>query len=348
MSVRLLSREMKKLATTTTLFTLALALVATTIMAPVSAVTTTQPRPNPSEAGQALEIAPPVLTLSGDPGQTIKSKISIRDVSTNKLIVQGEVNDFVANGEDGTPKILLEDGETSPYSMKTWVDPLSVLNLNPKQIQDLPITIRIPADAAPGGYFSVVRFTATAPELDGTGVSLSASLGALVFMRVNGAAKESMTLEEFKVTTDKGLIKKVFESTPLTFVQRIKNTGNVHMQPAGQVTITDMFGKKIAAVNVNLPPRNILPGSIRRFEQKLDKSVIGNAVLFGRYTANLKVTYGDSKHVLTSKISFWVIPYKLIGFGILGLIVAFFVLRNMIRRYNQSIIKRAQKSTRKK
>ncbi len=334
--------------TTTTLLGLALTLVTTSVIPPVSAVTTTQPRPNPSEAGQALEIAPPVLTLSGNPGQTIRSKISIRDVSTSKLIVQGEVNDFVANGEDGTPKILLEEGETSPYSMKTWIAPLSALSLNPKQIEDLPITIRIPVDAAPGGYFSVVRFTATAPELDGTGVSLSASLGALVFMRVNGAAKESMALEDFKVTTDKGLTKKIFESAPLTFVERIKNTGNVHMQPSGQVSITDMFGNKIAAVNINLPPRNILPGSIRRFEQKLDKSVIGNNVLFGRYTANMKVTYGDSKQVLNSKITFWVIPYKLIGFGILGLIVAFIVLRNMIRRYNQSIINRAQKAPRKK
>ena len=339
---------MNKLVTSTTFFALALAFASTSILAPVSAVTTTQPRPNPSEAGQALEIAPPVLTLSGNPGETVKSKISIRDVSTSKLIVSSEVNDFVASGEDGIPKILLDEGETSPYSMKTWIQPLDTLALNPKQIEDLPISIRIPVDAAPGGYFSVVRFTATAPELDATGVSLSASLGALVFMRVNGAAKESMTLEEFKVTTNKGLAKKVFESAPLTFVERLKNTGNVHMHPAGQVTITDMFGKTIAAVNVNLPPRNILPGSIRKFEQKLDKSVIGNNILFGRYTANLKITYGDSKQILTSKISFWVIPYKLIGFAVLGIIIAFLVLRNMLQRYNQSIIKRAQKTNRKK
>lgn len=338
---------MKKLATTTTLFTLALTLAITSIIAPVNAATTTQPRPNPSEAGQALEIAPPVLTLSADPGQTIKSKISIRDVSTSKLIVQGEVNDFVANGEDGTPKILLDEGETSPYSMKAWFQPLTSLTLNPKQIEDLPITIRVPADAAPGGYFSVVRFTATAPQLNGTGVSLSASLGALVFMRVNGAAKEGMTLEEFKVTTDKGQTKKIFESAPLMFVERLKNTGNVHEQPAGQVTITDMFGKKVATVNVNLPPRNILPGSIRRFEQKLDKAVIGNTFLFGRYTATAKITYGSNKQVVTDSVTFWVIPYKLIGFGILGLIIAFFLLRKAIRSYNQSIIRRAQGTPKK-
>lgn len=338
---------MKKIVFTTTSLTLALTMVISSITAPLTSAAPA-PAANPDTAGQALEIAPPVLSLTANPGQTLKTSIKLRDVSNDRLIVQGQVNDFVANGEDGTPKLLLDEGESSPYSMKTWIQPLPALNMKPKELKDLPVTIKVPVDAAPGGYFAVIRFTATAPEIDSTGVALSASLGALVLVRVNGAAKESMKLEEFKITTDKGSAKKVFESTPLVFVERLNNTGNVHMQPAGQIEITDMFGKKIAAININLPPRNILPGSIRRFEQKLDKSVIGNMMLFGRYTANLKVTYGDSKQTLTKKISFWVIPYKLIGFGILGLLVAFFVLRNMIRKYNQSIIKRAEKARRKK
>lgn len=338
---------MKKLVSTATSLTLAFAVVVSSISAPLANAATT-PAANPNTAGQALEIAPPVLSLTANPGQTLKTTIKLRDVSNDRLIVQGQINDFVANGEDGTPKLLLDEGESSPYSMKSWIQPLAALNMKPKELKDLPVTIKVPVDAAPGGYFAVIRFTATAPELNSTGVALSASLGALVLVRVNGAAKESMTLEEFKVTTDKGSTKKVFEAAPLVFVERLNNTGNVHMQPAGQIEITDMFGKKIAAVNVNLPPRNILPGSIRRFEQKLDKAVIGNLMLFGRYTATLKVTYGDSKQTLTKKLSFWVIPYKLIGFGILGLLVAFFVLRNMIRKYNQSIIKRAEKARRKK
>lgn len=294
--------------------------------------------------GQALEIAPPVLNLSGNPGQTIKSEISLRDVSTSSLVVTGEVNDFTAGGEDGTPKILLEEGETSPYSMKEWFAPLARLTLKPREIRKLPVTIHIPANAAPGGYYSVVRFTATPPELEDTGVSLSASLGALVLLRVNGQAQEGLEIADFSVVKD-GKTNTLFESTPLTFVTRLKNTGTVHEQPAGQVTITDMFGKTTAAVNVNLPPRNILPGSTRKFESPLDKSVIGGKKLFGRYTATLKMTYGSNKQVVTSQTTFWVIPYRVIGIAIAAMIITFFALRIMIRRYNQHIIKQAQKST---
>jgi hypothetical protein len=302
---------------------------------------------NENASGQALEIAPPVLNLSANPGQTIKSQISLRDVSNGKLLVTGQVNDFVASVEDGTPKILLEEGEPNPYSLKAWVSPLPELLLDPRQIENLPVTIKVPANAAPGGYYGVVRFTATPPELKGTGVSLSASLGALILLKVNGAAKEGLAIEEFSINNG-GKAKTVFETTPLTFIQRLKNTGNIHEQPAGQVIVTDMFGKKIAAVNINLPPRNILPQSIRKFEQKLDSSVLGSKKLFGKYTATFTGTYGVNKQTITATKTFWVIPYTLIGVGILVLIGGFLVLRTLIRRYNRHIIKQASKSKSKR
>jgi hypothetical protein len=303
-----------------------------------------QATPDGSNAtGQALEIAPPVVNLSANPGETVTAQISLRDIANGPLIVTSQINDFVAGGEDGTPKILLdEDTEPNPYSLREWIAPLSQLTLQPRQVERLPVTINVPRDAAPGGYYGVIRFTATAPEMDQTGVSLSASLGALVLLTVKGDVKESLTIEEFSAARN-DTAGSLFESTPLQFVQRIKNNGNIHEQPAGQVIITDMFGKKVAGVNINLPPRNVLPGSIRKFTQTLDSSVIGNKKLFGRYQAKLTVTYGTDKKVVTSELVFWVIPYRMIGIGIALLVVAFFALRFFIQRYNRRIISKAQK-----
>ena len=321
-----------------------------------SAVTAAPSAPT-NATGQALEIAPPVVNLVANPGQTIKTELSLRDVSTSKLRVTGTVNDFVAAGEDGTPKLLLEEGEASPYSLKGWVDPLPSLLLNPKEIKKMPVIIRVPANAAPGGYYGVVRFTATPPELEGTGVSLSASLGALVLLRVSGAAKESMAIDSFTVNTvpggkydekNEGTAKTLFEGTPIQFIERIKNTGNVHQQPSGQVVIKNMFGKTVAAVNINLPPRNVLPSSVRKFKQPLDSAVIGNTKLFGKYTATLNVSYGTTKQTVSKTITFWVVPYKLIIGAILGLIAAFFILRALIRNYNKRIIKQARKRSRRR
>lgn len=302
----------------------------------------------PAGPGQALEIAPPVLNLKADPGTTVKTTINLRDVSSSPLVVRNQINDFVARGEDGTPKILLDDsGETSPYSLKAWVQPLPQFTLKPKEVNKLALTINVPKTAAPGGYYAVIRFTASPPGLDGSGVSLSASLGTLVLLRVNGDAKEGMSIAQFSATKN-GETKSLFESPPITFVTRVKNEGSIHEQPVGQVAIKDMFGNAVANVNVNLSQSNVLPASIRRFESALDNTVIGNRILFGRYTADLKMTYGANGQTMTASTSFWVIPYRMIAFGLILLVILFVILRIALRRYNERLIERSRATRRRR
>ena len=338
---------MKKFSSVLATSTASLLFAVSIIVPSVSAATTKAPTANPSNTGQALEIAPPVISLTANPGQTLKVQISLRDISSGNLLVSSQFNDFVAAGEDGTPKIILNDDSNNPYSMKTWFAPVAPLLMIPRQIQSLPVTINVTANASPGGHYGVIRFTGTAPELHGTGVSLSASLGSLVLITVSGKTTETMSVVGFSVNHN-GKTGSVLESGPLQFVERLKNSGNVHEQPTGQVTVSDMFGKTIGAVNVNVPPRNILPQSIRKFDQPFDSTVIGTKKLFGRYHATLKVTYGATKQVLTASIVFWVIPYKLIGIAIVVIVGGFFALRYLIKYYNRRIITKAQKSTRTK
>lgn len=296
---------------------------------------------NSSNFGQALEIAPPLIYLTVNPGQTIDTQILLRDISGGELNVTGQVNDFIASGENGTPKILLNSDTNDPYSLKSWIQPLPSLLLTPQQIKSINVTINVPDNASPGGHYGIIRFTGLPPSLQGTGVSLSASLGALVLLTVNGNINESLSVQQFSVNKN-GRTGGLFESGPLNFVEVLKNTGNVHVQPVGQVSITDMFGNKLADLNVNLPPGNVLPSSSRLFSEPLNSSVIGNKLLFGRYTANLKVTYGTSKKVLTSRLVFWVIPFKLIAIIIIALIAGFFIIRYLIKRYNKHILNQVQ------
>ncbi|HRJ05973.1 MAG TPA: hypothetical protein PK096_00175 [Candidatus Saccharibacteria bacterium] len=326
-----------------TLGTLLLSTLAVLSIMPVSSVHAAA-----QGSGQALEIAPPVLNVKADPGETITTSIKLRDVSTSPLVVRNQINDFVAAGEDGTPKLLLEDSDQkSPYSLKDWIQPLPQFTLKPRQVNDLKVSISVPANAAPGGYYAVVRFTASPPGLEGSGVSLSASLGTLILLRVNGDIKEDVAIESFTASKN-GETNWLFESPPIEFIERLRNNGSSHEQPTGQVVVSDMFGNKIGAVNVNLNGNNVLPGSIRKFNQTLDSSVIGDRVLFGRYTADLKMTYGTDGQTLTASTSFWVIPYRLIAFAIVLLIIAFVLIRIGLRRYNERVIARSSRSRRRR
>lgn len=328
---------MKKISTI--LIALTLVFTVTFAAQPVGAVN--------DNVGQALEIAPPVLTLTANPGDTVNAQISLRDISSSPLVVTGTVNDFSAKGESGEPNIDIDGKEPSPYSLKPWMQPLNQLNLKSMEMQKLPVVLKVPKNAAPGGYWGVVRFTATPPEGSGTGVVLSASLGSLIFLRVSGDAKESMSIEDF-YTAEPGKDAKasLFEQTPLDFVLRVKNTGNVHEQPVSRVNIKDMFGRDVAGVNMNLERRNVLPGSVRKFTSPLDKGSLGTTMLFGKYTAEITTNFGTGKQSVTAKIDFWVIPYRLIILIIVGLILLFFIIRALLRNYNRRITRRARTSRR--
>jgi hypothetical protein len=299
--------------------------------------------------GSALEIAPPVIILKADPGQIITTQINLRDVSLTKQIVTSQIDDFGADGEAGLPKINIDNSTPGPYSIINWISPPAELTLDSKQIKTLPLMVHIPADASPGGYYGVIRFTATAPELKSTGVALTPSLGALVFIRVNGDAKESMSVASF-VATNPGETQSawLFEQTPVNFDVRLQNTGNVFEQPAGVITIADMFNKKVADVNFNLPPGYVLPHSIRKFSQVLNEGQLGNRWLFGKYTATLHLTYGAKNQTLTQVLTFWVIPWRLILVIIVVLIAVIIALIFGIKRYNSYVVSRSNSYRRRR
>lgn len=265
------------------------------------------------ESGQALEIAPPLISLRADPGETIRTQISIRDIAKGPLIVSGEVNDFGAESESGIPKIDVNGAVESPHSIIDWIEPLGQLILEPSEIEQLPITINVPENASPGGYYGVIRFTAKAGELDTSGVALSASIGALIFIRVNGDAQEGLEIIELYASKE-GRRGWFFDAKPIGFTMRVKNTGNVQEQPMGVVAVKDMFGNLLANLVVNENRRYVLPGSIRSYDTDypLDETNIGKRVLFGLYTAELTTKYGENGEEVTDKITFFVLPWQIV------------------------------------
>lgn len=293
--------------------------------------------------GQGIEISPPLIELNVDPGQTTSFDIRLRNVTTGTLLTKGSVEDFVAEGEEGKPKLLLDkNAEPSPYTFKPWVKSIPDLTLVSQEAKTSKVTLNVPKDAAPGGHYGVIRFSALPPELEGSGVSLSASIGTLVLINVSGDATKKATLAEFYAAQN-GKKNSFFEQGPITFVERIRNEGNVHFKPVGTLRVTNMFGKEVKVLSVNERSGSILPGSVRRFEQQLDKKQ-----LFGRYKVEANIQYSGQS--LSGNLSFWVIPYKLIAICLGILILLILGLRTGLKRYNRFIIGKAgdQKTKKKK
>lgn len=290
-------------------------------------------------SGQGLEITPPVVEIDADPGESVVVEIGVRNITSIDLIASGEANDFVAKNETGQPRILLGNEEKTLYPLAEYVANVPDLRIAPTEQEIIEVEINIPEDASPGGHFGVVRFSAQPADPSGeeSAVTLSASVGALVLLNVSGEVEESMTVEELYVAKE-GEKGRFFEKGPLTFVTRIANTGNTYTQPSGELVVTNIFGQESLKTPFNESESNVLPGSIRRFEQEAE----GKDFWVGRYTLTTNLQYGSSGAALEESVNFWVIPYKPIAIIMLMIIVVGFFGRRALKAYKRNVVKKYQ------
>ena len=291
---------------------------------------------NSGNAAQGLEISPALVELNAARGNVYDIKLNVTNVTASDLQYDSSVADFGATNETGSPRILTDSKLPATSSIKTWVKMPSNFTLGAHKSKTIMAQVTIPANAEPGGHYGVLQFSGKAPEIDTTGVGLSASAGALVLIRVDGKITEKANLVEFKtVQNDKQSF--LFEASPISFVARIKNEGNIHVKPNGSIKINDMFGNLVKELKINKDMANILPDSIRRFDAKLNKDW-----MIGRYTAELSMGYGTTGQAITNTISFWVIPYKIILAAILIIATIIFIFTRIVKSYTKRVIARAK------
>lgn len=310
-------------------------IIGTTLTSPANAQTASP------DAAQGLQVSPALVELNVEPGKTYTIDIKATNVTLTKLAYVSTVNDFNSKDETGAANVLLNSNLPDSASVVSWITTLPEFTLDTHESRSISAQVKVPSNAEPGGHYGVIRFSGHAPELTGTGVGLSASTGILLLIRVTGDIKESASLESF-YTSNNNHQTSFFEKAPIAFVTRIKNDGNIHVKPIGSIEITDIFGNSVGTIAVNDSKSNVLPNSIRHFDNSYDSNW-----MFGRYTANLTLGYGTTGQAITGTITFWVIPYKLI-LGILLIIATLvYILSRLVKVYNRRIIAKSKHETNK-
>ncbi len=298
--------------------------------------------------GNALKVSPVRLDIKMDPGTTQVISVYIQNLTKAPALLRPFINDFVAGGDEtGRPNIILNDNEFAPsHSFKRLATVPGDVLVGAGETREVKVTIVAPRDAAGGGYFGAVRF-APANAIDSNdNVNLSASVGTLVLLRMEGDVKEEMNIASFDVRKGNGGPSSFFSNNKsLAAVVRFKNNGNVQLEPFGTIRLK-RFGKVAAVYEINNDELrgNVLPDSIRRFDTGLDK--VGS---WGKYTLEGNFGYGSTGQLLSATTTFYVVPLFmiLIGIGVvLLLLFLIFVLPRMIRAYNRRVIRRANRRRR--
>lgn len=287
-----------------------------------------------AQAGQSLSVTPPFAQMVITPGDVFRSYVKVVNPNSFPLTVYVTPVNFATGDEDGRPKFIpLVDQEVDNATMGGWIqvtrDPITI---PPETSYDVSYQIDVPTDASPGGHFAALLIGTKPPEGDGvSAVKTSQVVTALFLARVEGDIEEGGQIREFSVVN-------WFSSTPRAELSlRFENTGNVYIQPQGDITIYNMWGKERGFIPVNQKTNfgNVLPKSIRKFSFEWEGTP--SITDIGRYKAVATISYGiNGKQSVDRTVHFWVIPVRatLITLGFIAAFIAFlaFSIKLYVRR----------------
>lgn len=265
-----------------------------------------------------LVVAPARQALSSDAGKN--TSFSVRYYNTSPAPISGTFNvaDFIVSDKEGTPSFL--EGPTAiseRYSAAKWVSlSASKATIAGGGMVTVNGTVKIPANANPGGKYFAIFFepdvNTPTEDVSKEVSSVTMRVAGLVYLRVNGAIAENASVIRF---TAPGFS----EYGPVTITTEIKNNGDYHITPVGQITVKNMLGKQIALVD--LPEANVFPDASR-----VTTVDVGKKWMLGKYTATLNASYGEEAKALASTLVFWVFPWKLATIIVLGIIIIILII----------------------
>jgi hypothetical protein len=323
-----------------------------------------------SPGGINIEISPLPIELNAKPGTSTSTDLRVRNAGPASEKLKASLKTFTAEGADGH-LVLHDPGPNDEFTQ--WVSfNKTVFDAPPGQWQSVKMNINLPKSAAFGYYYAVQFELANPPKPQPGETSLQGAV--VIFVLLNAEAPGATRKADVtSFTADH----QTYEFLPANFNVAVHNSGNLHLTPHGNIFIR-RGGKQVAALAVNPTQGKILPGSNRILTTswsdgfpvyqaatdangQLIKDAHGNPkkklswnfskvskLRFGHYTANLLLVYNDGQRDIpvTGTLSFWVIPWRLLGiiFGILALIAALAAYVIVLRRRLKKVTTASKKA----
>ncbi len=268
----------------------------------------------------SLLVQPAILELHGKPGEKLTAKVAITN-QTDKPVPVKTVMSKLDLQDDG------QTGARDIFDASHWfkiIDPDYILQ--PGQQRDISLEVNLPIKAEPGGHYATIFFEPLLPyeALATDATQATARIGALAFVTVAGEQKTSASLTPVLAT------KAFRQFGPIDFNFGIKNDGNTHLLPGGQLGIYDSHGRLVE--EISLPPGIVLPHTTRLFSLQWNKRF-----LFGKYTAKLQLSYGSEHKPLLSQVSFWVAPGIIVGLALAVLVAAIYLAFRTRGRWGRAL-----------
>lgn len=301
---------------------LAISAVLCGIFAPVGSVNAQ------SDEGFSLQVSPSPLVATVRPGTDTTLELQIRNTNLSSQSLKMGLRSFTIDDVTGQVKL----GDSVPSEIGQMVTFGSqTFTLEAGQIFTQRIGIRTDKNKGFSYNFAVTISQANPPKGTKGQSAIAGSVAVFTLITVDkpGAARK-FELSSLSVSRHS------YEYLPAEISLKLKNTGNVNVQPTGTIFIQRHSNdtKPLAALPLNEAGGYIVPGASRtftvawndgfpRYETKqngekpvkeLSWSNGGLAKLrFGRYVAKVVAVYNDGERdvPIMTEVNFWVIPWRI-------------------------------------
>lgn len=282
--------------------------------------------PNPTDSDQFV-VGPGKTEFILNPGESRTISVMVSNLTGDDRTFFMETEDFTSSGN---PKQAVEllGSDRGPYSLRDYISfAEKTFVLKHGERAHIPVTVRVPYDAEPGGLYGATVVSMYPLPRSATSSQVTSQtpivkrIGSLFYVRVPGEVKEEVVLADFSTAGHK----KWFNNGPVNFNVLVENKGSVHAIPKAIITVTNMFGEAVETLEVD--SWFVMPASTR-----LREVVSGREFLLGRYKAELNINLSSENKEVRSVV-YWVIPWKLILLIVLVVLILWWSLRWITKNF---------------
>ncbi|GEM_PF-1789878 len=254
-------------------------------------------------------ISPPLIDLVANAGEVLTKSIEVSNNGSVPIIYNLSVSSMAAGEDDGSSVF----SASSAGNLSGWIKLTpATIKIAPNSKETINVSIVVPAGTRPGGHYATIFAATESSSSDQAGASIRQMVGVNVLLKVAGALNESASVTEFSTPQPR-----LVPGAPVDFVVRVKNTGSVHLKPAGVIEIYN-GSVKVEELAINPDGGNVLPDSSRKFSARSNKSLPA-----GTYSAKLVLRYGSSGSIMVPAISFMVVGESSTAWMVAGLVGVF-------------------------
>ncbi len=279
----------------------------------------------------SIGTAPTSEKLQLSPGQKYNGELVAWNLSEKTINYDVILRGFrQVENQPGTAVILTEEQEAkSLYTATSWLTASTTkLELVPNKNVKIYYEINVPKDATKGEYTVMIAFMSeNEAELTGTGAITTLTAGMPILIKIGNEFVENAELLDFSTP------KNFYEYPTLTFDTRIKNLGDTHITPVGEIVLTNIFNQEITRIPFNANNQSILRDNTGNYETSWNLGSFltkDKAIVLGPIKANLIATYRTFQpgfSPLTSEISFWIIPWRIILLALVFIITLVVIVK---------------------